>query len=127
MKIRALDPLDIDRLRAIHEEHYKDEFLFPDFLNNFICAFVVVDDDDKIISGGGVRMIAESIMITDKDYPLRPRMSALCQVLDASEFVTKHAGLAELHAFVQDDRWYALLQKVGFLPTRGKPLVLELR
>jgi hypothetical protein len=127
MKIRALDPNDIDELRKIHEEHYKDEFPFPDFLNNFICAFVVVDDEGGIISGGGVRMIAESIMITDKDYPLRPRLSALCQVLDASEFVTRHAGLAEIHAFVQDDRWYNLLQKIGFLPTKGKPLVLELR
>lgn len=126
MKIRALEAGDIDEIRRIHHEHYINEFDFPDFLHNFVCAFVVTDDDGKIVSAGGVRLIAESIVVTNKDYSVRDRRTALCYVLDASEFITKHADFKELHAFIQDEDWYNHLQKVGFLPTKGKPLVLEL-
>lgn len=127
MKIRALVPSDIEEIRKIHHEHYTHEFDFPDFLHNFVCAFVVTDDNEKIISAGGVKLIAESIVVTDKNYSVRDRRTALCYVLDASEFITKHADFKELHAFIQDDDWYNHLKKIGFLPTRGKPLVLELR
>jgi hypothetical protein len=127
MTIRALTPNDIDEIRKIHNLFYKDEFEFPDFLNNFLCAFVVIDDDEKIISAGGVRMIAESVLITDLNHSTRDRRKALYQVLEASQYLTLNADFKELHAFVQDDKWSRHLNRVGFLPTKGKSLVLELR
>jgi PAS domain-containing protein len=127
MKIRALVPSDIDEIRRIHEQFYKEEFDFPDFLNNFLCAFVVTDEDGKIISAGGVRAIAESVIVTDKNFSVRDRRQALYQVLDVSEFITKHADFKELHAFVQDTTWISFLMTVGFCPTKGKALVLELQ
>lgn len=126
MNIRALRPEDIDQLRNIHSSYFKEQFEFPDFLNNFLCAFVVIDDSDTIISAGGVRAIAESIIITDKSYPIKERRSALYQVLDASCFISKRASFDQLHAFIQDDNWLRHLQKIGFSRTKGQALVLNI-
>lgn len=126
LKIRPLSTNDIEKIREIHSKYYQDEFEFPDFFNNFLCAFAVTTDTDSIISVGGVRSIAESLVITDKDYNVKTRRAALFRVLDASEFIARDAKYNELHAFVQDEDWYNHLRKIGFLPTKGKPLVLEL-
>ena len=127
MKVRALVPSDVDNLREIHEKFYKNEFEFPNFLHGFLCAFAVTDNEGHIISAGGVRSIAESVIITDKSRTPKEKRLALYNVLDASEFITKHAGYDELHAFIQDENWYRHLTKIGFCPTKGKSLVLEIR
>lgn len=125
--IRALHTDDIDQLREIHAKYFYNEFEFPDFLNNFLCAFVVVNSEGSIISGGGVRAIAESIVITNKDFPVEERRTALYQILDVSEWLTRKADFNQLHAFVQDEQWQRHLEKVGFHPTKGRALVLELK
>jgi len=125
MNIRSLQLEDIEVIRKIHETHFKNEFEFPDFLNNFLCAFVVENEDGRIISAGGVRAIAESIIVTDKSYPIKDRRAALYQVLDASCFLTKQASFDQLHAFIQDANWLRHLQKIGFSPTKGQALVLN--
>lgn len=125
MDIRALRPNDIDKLRDIYEKYYSNDFLFPDFLNNFLCAFVVTDDNNNIITGGGIRLIAESVIVTDQNYPIKERRKALYQVLDASEFITRRSGLDKLHAVTDNNKWKQHLNKVGF-HSRGSFLVLDL-
>ena len=124
--IREFRAEDVEDIRKIHSQFYQNEFELPDFLHNFICAFTVHDDNNSIICVGGVRNIAESIIITNKDYNTRHRVNALYQILDASEFVARASQHKELHAFVQDLTWAHHLRKVGFLPIKGKGLVLEL-
>lgn len=126
MEIREVRQEDVEEIRKIHSRFYQNEFELPDFLNNFICAFSVIDDFNRIICVGGVRNIAESIIITDKDFNTRHKVNALYKVLDASEFIARASKHSELHAFVQDITWMKHLQKVGFQPTKGKALVLEL-
>ena len=126
MIIRAISNADFEKIREIHSQYYQNEFEFPDFYNRFICAFVVATDTGDIVSVGGIRNIAESIVLTDKSFSTRLRRSALYKVLDASEFIARDANIDELHAFVQDSNWEKHLRKVGFLPTKGKSLVLEL-
>lgn len=125
MNIRALHPADIDELREIHARYYSKEFEFPDFLNNFLCCFVVVDDKDSIISGGGVRLIAESVLLTDKSRSTRDRRTALLQILDASEYLAKRADFSRLHAVTENEDWKNHLSKIGF-HSRGDLLVLDL-
>lgn len=125
MNIRALQPGDVDKLRKIHAQFYASEFEFPDFLNNFLCCFVVVDDRNNIISGGGVRLISESVILTDKSRSVRDRFSALSQILNASEYFTRQANFCKLHAVTEDDKWKKHLNKVGF-HSRGELLVLDL-
>lgn len=122
--IREIKVEDLEALKRIHEYYYSEEFNFPDF-SNFICAYVV-EDNGKIITAGGIRTIAECIAITDKGLSIRERANALSQVLSASKYFTERHGYKELHCFVQDETWIKHLFKVGFKPTTGHSLVLEI-
>lgn len=124
--VRALLPEDIDQLKKIYAHHYSNEFEFPNFLDKFLCVFVVHDDNDRIISGGGVRLIAESTILTDKDYPIKIRRAALYKTLDALCFLASDAGFDRLHAVSKNKKWLShLKKKVGF-HSRGEILVLDL-
>lgn len=112
--IRSILPNDLDQLKRIHEKFYSNEFAFPDFLNKYLCAFSVVDDNDNIISTGGVRLILESVIITDQDLSPRKRMKALYEILTASQFVAQNNGFHTLNAFVDNEIWRKHLMKIGF-------------
>jgi len=125
MMIRNLQESDISQLREIHSCHFADEFPFEDFLQNIIASFVVVDND-QIIAASSVRKIAESIVITNKDASPRKRVHALSQILQADMFACARNDYSQLHAFVQDNIWLRHLLKIGFRPTKGSALVLNL-
>jgi hypothetical protein len=125
MNLRALDPSDIDVLRYIHNEYYKDQFPFPDFFNRFLCAFAVTEDD-QIVVAGGVLPIAESIILTDKNFSAKIRRNALKQVLDISKYIASQSGFARLHAFTHDETWKQhLLKRGGFEPCKGEIVAVE--
>lgn len=126
MHIRVINHNDIEQLREIHLKHYNDEFEFPNLFENFLSSFVVTDKNDKIISGGGVRTIAESIIITDKDYPIESRRKALHEMLAASVFTAASREYKQLHAFIQDEKWLRHLKRNGFKETVGKSIVFNL-
>jgi hypothetical protein len=125
MRIRSLEPSDLEFLKEIHEKHFEKEFVLPDFLRNYMCAFTVVDDEG-IITIGGVRPIAEVVTVTNKDRTPHDRLDALYYVLNASIFVAQKHDYGQLHAFVQDKRWSNRLQRNGFVPTKGQSLVLDI-
>jgi hypothetical protein len=125
--IRPLKFEDLHVIKRIHEEYYKEEFDFPNFFDKFLGVFVVTDDStDELLTVGGIRTIAESVIITNKGARARNRRFALYQMLQASLFTCSRLGYHELHAFIQDEKWVKHLMKVGFKPTVGKPLVLGL-
>lgn len=125
--IRAIANKDLEQIKEIHEKYYKTEFDFPNFVNKYLCAFVVADEDSHdIISVGGIRTIVESIAITNKDFSPRIRKKALTELLYANVHFTEKHGYNEIHAFVQDPEWEHHLRKVGFETTKGKCLVLSL-
>lgn len=117
--IRSLQPEDIEKLKAIHERFYKDDFAFPDF-TRFICALVVVDEHDRVVCGGGIRPIAESVIVTDKDFSAKDRKIALMEMLQSSVYFANKSGFDQIHAFVTDDKWYEKLKQYGFNDCKGK-------
>jgi hypothetical protein len=124
MIIRTFRPDDIVQLKEIHERYYKEEFSLQDFCSSFMDFFVMVDDD-KIISAGGVRAIAESVIMTDKSAHNRTKYKALVQMLQAQTFTCNKRGFNQLHAFVQDKDWENHLKKFGFRNCKGHPLFIE--
>jgi len=112
MIIRQMTPADANKLKEIHEQQYAADFEFPH--GKFIMEFVVVDDDNKVISGGGVRSIAESVIITDKCFSPRIRREALLEILNASLLTCGKFGYDQLHAFVKDPTWEKVLEKYDF-------------
>lgn len=126
MIIRLLTPEDESKLRDIHARYYADEFSFDEFKTNFINTFAVVDDKDRIITGGGIRVICEAVIVTDKAYSPRQRREALLQILQLSEFLARRNGFRELHATAQDRVWLEVLKRYHFAEPKGKFLSLGL-
>ena len=116
---------DLENIKMIHDEHYKNEFEFPDF-SKFTGVFVAEDDDNRIVTAGGIKPIIESVIITDKSYNVNERVRALHKILDISEFMTRAQGFDQLHCFVQDELWCRQLENHKFQATKGRSLVLIL-
>jgi len=121
-----MNPNDINKLRIIHEKFYREEFQFPDFFRRYHAAFVIEDDLHNIITAGGIRPIAESVAITNKDMSVKVRREALHELLKAHMYATMQCRYDQLHCFIQDETWLKHLQRVGFHTTAGQALVMEL-
>lgn len=122
MNIRCLAKEDLPTIEDIWERHYRKEFDVEDLFENTLGMFAV-EEEKRIICIGGVRPIAEAVLMTDKDVSVRTRLSALMKVLDVSEMIAKGHNFDQLHAFVQSSRWERHLARVGFRPTVGQALV----
>jgi hypothetical protein len=118
MMIRNYQDNDLEQLKQIHERYYKEEFSVSEFYQNFLGLFSVIENE-KIISIGGVRSIAESVIVTDKSFSVRQRREALLNMLQAQSFITNKNHYHQLHAFVQDKLWEAQLLDYGFKPCKG--------
>lgn len=123
MIIRNYQDSDLEQLKLIHERYYKEEFSISEFYQNFLSLFSVVEDD-KIISVGGVRQIAESVIVTDKSYSVRQRREALLMMFQSQTFVTGRNNYHQLHAFVQDENWLKQLIDYGFKPCKGNAVFI---
>jgi hypothetical protein len=126
MSIRLIQNQDFREIYRIWEKFYSTEFEFPDFMKNYINTFVV-HEGKSIISVAGIRTITEIVAITNKDKTVKDRQEALHQILWASKFTCARKGYDQLHAFVQDMNWKRHLQKVGFRPTVGQALVIDVK
>jgi len=126
MKTRELRPEDVVHLKELHEQFFEDQFSFPDFLNGFMCAFTITDDNDRIIIGGGVRAMAEAIIVTDIDAPRTTVGRALVEALNVSKYICKRFDQKHLHAFVQNYHYERHLRMRGFTSIKGAALVLDI-
>lgn len=125
MKIRALASSDLETVKEIHDRYYSHEFDLPDFSTGFYGAFAVINDAEQIVAVGGVRPIAEAVVLTDKKYTTHERVKALKEVLTFSMLLCNEAHFTELHAFVQDQEWLNHLNKIGFESTKGLAVILK--
>jgi hypothetical protein len=126
MKIRAMEWDDIGKLRELHETFFQDQFSFPDFVNGFLTAFTITDDDGRVIVGGGVRTMAEAVVITDIDAPRTTVGRALVEALNASKYICKRFQQPHLHAFVTNRHYEKHLRMRGFSSIKGSALVLDI-
>ena len=126
MITRSIYPRDLEQIKLIHDKYYKYEFDFEVFASKFLGSFAILEDDDKtIISAGGVRTIAEAVIVTNKDISVAKRRRALFDILQVSSYICTQSGHDQLHAFIEDESWLKHLLKNGFVETKGKSLVLE--
>lgn len=127
MIIRGFTERDVNPLKRIHESQYQSEFSLDEFIkSNYIGSFSVLDENENLISTGGVRTIAEVVIVTDKNQPVKIRRSALLMMLQASSYFAKNSNHHQLHAFIQDDIWLNQLLRHGFRETSGKSIVTDI-
>lgn len=124
MNIRPFQGSDVNQLKKIHEMYYKNEFSLDDFCQKFV-DFFVIEDDGIIVSAGGVRTIAESVIVTNKAISNRIKRAALYQMLEAQLFSCKNNNFKQLHAFIQDEKWKQhLITKAGFKECKGDAIFI---
>ncbi len=120
--------INYEELEKLHENQYDHEFTLPNFGDeNFKCRFQILDEDTgRTITTGGIRLIPEIILVTDKDAPVLDRKIALYTALDYMINQAQQMGFTELHAFVQDSQWKQRLKRTGFHSPKGECLVINI-
>ncbi len=120
MKIRALRGMDEIHLRELNARYYPDD-RFPGFRKNFASALAIVDNNDKIITAGGVELIAEGVCITDKEFSEHVRGKALRMLLQSMRLTCGRINQSDLHVFSNnhDEIWERALLGDGFKPLEG--------
>lgn len=101
---------------------------YPNFLdsNEFKCPFIV-ESDNKIALAGGVKLIAEAVVVTDQNQSVKVRQEALLQAMGSIVHIATDIGHRQVYAFVANDEQYIKhLQKYGFRLMDAKLLVLDL-
>jgi hypothetical protein len=126
MKLRAFQKEDISEIKRIYESFYDDNE-YPNFETGYYDVFVITDDNNKIISIGGVKPIMEIVALTNRDKSVRDRKDALIQIMNTAVYTAVKFGFNQLHAFVHDDpEWIEHLKKVQFKESENKVLILSL-
>ena len=124
--LREIRRRDIFIAQQFHDKFYRDEFPFPNFYR-FASAWTIADEDDRPIIVGGLKSIAESIIITDKEYSPRVRRAALLENLEASIAIGRECGFDQIHCAIQDKVYEKHLKKLaGFRDVKGSFLVRDI-
>lgn len=124
INIRSFRPSDIEEVRKIHAEHFINEFDFPDFMN-YVCA-VVIEDEQGIITTGGIRDIAECVAVTNMNRSAQDRIRALYHLMDASIFACRKVNYDQMYVWSQNSQYTRRLKRNGFKLPVGQSLILDL-
>lgn len=122
--VRACTPGDLEEIKRIHDKYYAETHELPDFMQ-FLCAFVI-EDEQGLITAGGIRDVAECIAVTNKERHAVDRARALYQLRDMSAVVCKEFGYDRMHIWTQDPKYTKRLQKLNFRIPPGQSLILDL-
>lgn len=126
LKTRPIEIKDIKDIELLHNKFFSD-FDFPDF-SSLVNGFIIEDENDEIVIAGGVEVIAESLLVTNKDKSRIKIGKALVMAQGISSYTCWAAGIRELHAFVDDTDYARHLVKHGFEErTEKRVLVLKVK
>lgn len=126
MYSRAFEDSDTPLVDELHEKYFKGQFNRPYFEKGYLNAFVISNNKKEPLIVGGVRPLAETIIVTDigPDVNRLQLRRALGEALRISRHICKQYGIEYLHAFVKDEQYAKHLLKAGFTP-RCKALSLK--
>lgn len=112
VKLRPIRRDDLDELRDIHDRGYPDLEL-PKW-HELLGAFVIEDENKKIVMAGGVELIGEAFITTNKDINRIKIGRALILAQNMSEYISRFSGVKELYAFTDDENYIKHLIQHGF-------------
>jgi hypothetical protein len=120
-----MDNEDIPILDALHKKYYP-EFENPGFYDKDYITRFIISGSEGIITGGGVRLVGEINLVTDKSQNVHSIGEALLHSLKISSDACKMRGIELLYAFIQDEKYKKHLINIGFDPIKGDPISLYL-
>lgn len=119
MNIRYLQSTDADQIYNIYHNFFSD-MEFPDFYGNFHAVFVVENESNngshnRIIAIGGLKPIAEAVVLTNQDFSVRDRMEALLHILNGVTYAAEKTKYNQIHAFAWEPEYIRhLTERMGF-------------
>ncbi len=109
-----MQPPDLLKVRELHDAFFSD-FEFPQFLR-MLNAYIIEDEDGEIILAGGVEMVGEAVLVTNKERNPVTIGRALLEAKQISEFTCRKVGIRDLYAFVNNTGYAKHLVQHGFQP-----------
>ena len=122
MIIRNMTKEDIPILECLNRKYYP-EFDSPEFEGDYFTKFVIESPDKQLVMGGGLRYLAECILVTDRSKNIHTIGEALLLALQTSVKVCKMRHVEFLTAYVKNDEYRSHLIDKGF-DSRGEVLSL---
>jgi hypothetical protein len=128
MEIRFLADIDAGQISKIHRDYFSD-MEFPNFYNKYHCVYVVVTPENSIICVGGLRPVAEAVVLTNKNFSVRDRRDALLKIFEAVNYSAEKLSYDQIHAFSFDrDYTNHLIMRMGFkCNEENKVLTLDVK
>lgn len=116
-----------DEAKRIHQAFFVDEFGYPLNDKKVISKIASFDDNGVPVVVGGLKIILEAVLLTDKLRTKREIHKAFHEVLTAFQAIGHNLSFDELHAFVQDENWEQVLKKhYNFRSTKGRGLLVNI-
>jgi hypothetical protein len=113
IKLRSLAKSDIITLNDLWEKYWND-YSLPSLKNRVIDA-LAVDEKDRIIGYGQVKLFAEAQLFLDPTARKRDRVAALKLLMDEAQRGVHKAGLEDLYVFIKNPDFAVLIaQRYGF-------------
>ena len=101
---------DLAQIIALKQLFYKDEFPLVNPMRNTIAS-LVVEDQDRIIASGTVKLFADASMIVNQDLPVRQKALILDLLTKHAIIETKAYGLEVLNIFSKREDFLDVLKK----------------
>lgn len=127
MNIRDFRFDDIIWEKKIYDK-FHSENEYPAFENQYHSAFIVENNAGRIVLAGGVRPIAEIVMLSDLTCSSRDRIEASMKLLEVGIYSAAKFNYNQLHAFTHPlSKWGSHLAKVGFKRSENVVHILDLK
>lgn len=126
MKVRLIDAKDVDTIMKIHEKCHMQDFQAPDLLAN-LGSVLCEDEEGGIIGAGILKPQVEAIMILDLKRDMRTKHEAIGEMIKQAVMFGKKIGMDQIHAFVNNAEFAAILKKHhGFRDINRPSLLLDI-
>jgi len=109
VKLRSLASSDILRLDELWQEHWSDTSL-PGLRSRIVDA-LAVDEDDKIIGYGQVKLFAEAMLFLDPTTRKKDRVQALRLLMLEAFRGTEKANIEDIYTFIKDPDFALIIEK----------------
>lgn len=125
LKTRTIILNDLEKIREINEINFPDLEL-PDFKKMLSQGFIIEDEKNEIVMAGGIKLISECLLVTNKNMSRIKIGKALIIAQGACIHASLAFGIKDIYAFTHNEDYTKHLIKHGFYEKNGKTLMMGL-
>lgn len=124
LKTRGIAFNDLEKIKEINEIGFPDLEL-PDF-KKMLGGFIIEDENNEIVMAGGIKLISECLLVTNKNMSRIKIGKALVIAQGACIHTSLSFNIKDIYAFTHNEDYTRHLIKHGFIEKEGKTLLMGL-